>query len=210
MSQTHLLYHPNPYGACLRQTPRYYPGSPQSSIHSPCRRYPSLVGRHKLKIRPYNVVLYTTAPNESAQWRSVISIKPFRIILFEFLYQFIIGQPEVAVSGIEENIFIYLFSLLVGKSVRGVGHRIRHKDIKKACSRDYQFLTLVASHDTAGIIHALVVDFSCNHVGIVFMPPAPLTAQGAVGESVYVNSYEVSVVNQQIVVAVATAAILLA
>lgn len=42
------------------------------------------------------------------------------------------------------------------------------------------------------------------------MPPAPLTAQGAVGESVYVNSYKVLVVNQQIVVAVATAAILLA
>ena len=42
------------------------------------------------------------------------------------------------------------------------------------------------------------------------MPPAPLTAQGAVGESVYVNSYKVFVVNQHIVVAVATAAIFFA
>ncbi len=38
------------------------------------------------------------------------------------------------------------------------------------------------------------------------MLPAPLTAQGAVYKSVYINSYKVLVVNQQIVVAVATAA----
>ncbi len=141
---------------------------------------------------------------------TVFSIKPIRVILFEFLYQFIIWQTEVAVNGIEENIFIYLFSLLVGEAVRAVGCRIRHKDIEQACSCDYKFLALVTIHDTAGIFLALVVDFSCNHVGVVFMLPAPLTAQGAVYKSVYVNSYKVLVVNQQIVVAVATAAILLA
>lgn len=146
----------------------------------------------------------------SVHSRFALSIKPFRVIFFEFLYQVIIWQTEVAVSGIEENIFIDLFSLLVGEAVRAVGCRIRHKDIKQACSRDYQFLALVASHDTAGVIHAHVVDFSCNHIGIVFMLPAPLTAQGAVYKSVYVNPYKVLVVNQQIVVAVATAAILLA
>lgn len=42
------------------------------------------------------------------------------------------------------------------------------------------------------------------------MPPAPIAAQGAVGKSVYVNSYKVFIINQQIVVAVVTAAILLA
>lgn len=146
----------------------------------------------------------------SVHSRFALSIKPFRVIFFEFLYQVIIWQTEVAVSGIEENIFIDLFSLLVDEAVRAVGCRIRHKDIEQACSRDYQFLALVASHDTAGVFLALVVDFSCNHIGIVFMLPAPLTAQGAVYKSVYINSYKVLVVNQQIVVAVATAAILLA
>lgn len=42
------------------------------------------------------------------------------------------------------------------------------------------------------------------------MPPAPLTAQGTIGKSVNVNSYKVFIVNQQIIIAVATAAILLA
>ena len=42
------------------------------------------------------------------------------------------------------------------------------------------------------------------------MLPAPIAAQGAVGKSVYVNSYKVFIINQQIVVAVATAPILIA
>ena len=145
------------------------------------------------------------------QWRLLAnSVKPFRVIFFEFLYQFIIGQTEVAVGSIEEYFFINLFSLLVGEAVRAVGCRIRHKNIEQACSCYYLFLVLVASYDTAGIIPAFVVDFSYNHIGIVFMPPAPIAAQGAVDKSVYVNSYKVFIINQQIVVAVATATILLA
>lgn len=42
------------------------------------------------------------------------------------------------------------------------------------------------------------------------MLPAPLIAQGAVNKSVYIHADKVFIVNQQIVVAVATAAILLA
>ncbi len=42
------------------------------------------------------------------------------------------------------------------------------------------------------------------------MYPTPLTAQGAVGKSVDINAYKVFIINQQIVVTVATTPILLA
>ena len=142
--------------------------------------YWSWIWNHYINLQWFggSQVFHRTAPeNCGMAWHAYaphatpqFSIKPFRIILFKFLYQFIIGQTKVYVKGIEEYIFINFFGFLVCETIAAVGYGIRHECVKQTCSGDYQIFAIITFHDTASIVLAPVVDFSCSHFEFLVMP----------------------------------------
>ena len=86
---------------------------------------------------------------------------------------------------------------------------IRHECVHEGQTSDYKLLSLVALNDTAGIVLALVIDFSSNHNVCIYAPGNRSEVSGAVDNSVYVCAYEMLVVNQRIVVAVAASPVFL-
>lgn len=105
-----------------------------------------------------------------AQWRLVISVEPLGIALFEYGDKLIVGQLQVAVRGIEKYLVIDPFGFTVGEAIAAVGYWIRHYSVKQARSGYYQVLAVIAFHDTASVVLALVVDFSCSHFEFLVVP----------------------------------------
>lgn len=96
------------------------------------------------------------------------SVKPIGVALAEDCDKFVVGQLQVTFGSIKEDFFIDTLRFLVGEAVAFVGNWIRHKCVKQFQSTDDKALALVACHDTAGIVRALVVDFSRCHILIVY------------------------------------------
>ena len=91
------------------------------------------------------------------------SVKPIGVALAKYCDKFVVGQLQITFGGIVEDFFIDTLRFLVGEAVAFVGDWIRHKYVKQFQSTDNKALALVACNDTAGIVHALVVDFSRCH-----------------------------------------------
>ena len=100
------------------------------------------------------------------------SIKPIGVALAEYCDKFVVGELQVTFGGIVEDFFIDTLRFLVGEAVAFVGDWIRHKCVKQFQPTDDKALALVACHDTAGIVRALVIDFGCRHISFGFMHPA--------------------------------------
>lgn len=104
------------------------------------------------------------------QWRLVISVEPLGIALFEYGDKLVVWQLQVVVRGIEEYLVIDPFGFMVGETMTAVGSGIRHEHVKQARSGYYQVLAVIAFHDTASVVLALVVDFSCSHFEFLVVP----------------------------------------